>query len=416
MANPIDENSLPGVASTPLIWDGSRRLTEVVVIDDDAPVRDTIVAMVKRLGHTTAGIDPSHDILATVRSINPAVIVLDLSLGRRDAVQVLKELGEARYPGRILLASGRDAETVRRVHAIGLRHGLQMLVPLTKPISGRDIASSLLGANLPAPSEKPVVLFDLPEALAKGWLEVWYQPKVTLKSRTMGGAEALVRLRHPQMGIIPPVSFIPSSTTDAYEAMTAFVVESVARDWGVLKSRGWPLTLSINASIKMIERPSFLEMIRGAWSALSDRPRLIVEVTEDDLIVDMQSAQEIATQLKLYDVDISIDDFGSGYSSFASLRDLPFSELKLDKSFVLGCSTDPKLRAFVEATAALARQFEVRSVAEGIETAEDLAVVEAAGFDIGQGYIFARPKPIAEFLELLDKLKERQRRRKAGAA
>ncbi len=179
MANPLDENTAPvGAALLPLAWDGARRLTEVVVVDDDAPVRDTIVAVVKRLGHATAGIDPSQDILAEVRSINPAVIVLDLSLGRRDAVQVLKELGEAHYPERILLASGRDAETIRRVHAIGVRHGLQMLVPLAKPISSRDIASSLLGADLQAPPEKSIVLFDLAEALTNGWLEVWYQPKV----------------------------------------------------------------------------------------------------------------------------------------------------------------------------------------------------------------------------------------------
>ncbi len=84
----------------------------------------------------------------------------------------------------------------------------------------------------------------------------------------MGGAEALVRLRHPKVGIISPASFIPSATIDAYEAMTAFVIETVAHDWSLLKSRGLPLTLSINASIPMMERPSFVDMIRGAWTGL----------------------------------------------------------------------------------------------------------------------------------------------------
>ena len=145
-------------------------------------------------------------------------------------------------------------------------------------------------------------------------------------------------------------------------------------------------------------------MIRGAWPQFDKRPRLIVEVTEDELITDLRAAQEIATQLKLYDVDISIDDFGAGYSSFASLRNLPFSEIKLDKSFVIGSGSDEKLRAFCAATAALARQLEIQSVAEGIETAADLAAVEEAGFDMGQGYYFARPMPLAGFVALAGKM------------
>ena len=172
------------------------------------------------------------------------------------------------------------------------------------------------------------------------------------------------------------------------------------------------MSISINASISMIQRPAFLDMIRGAWPDSSKRPRLVVEVTEDDMITDLSLAQEIATQLKLYDVDISIDDFGAGYSSFARLRDLPFKEIKLDKSFVIGCGGDDKQLAFCEATAALARQFQIQSVAEGIETADDLAAIERAGFDFGQGYYFARPKPLGEFIELVTKLRSRQRRNK----
>jgi len=263
---------------------------------------------------------------------------------------------------------------------------------------------SLATADLSASSELQAQSFALAAAVEEQRLEVWYQPKLMLGSRALRGAEALVRLRDPNAGIVLPSAFIPGATMDAYEAMTAFVIDSVARDWSFLRRHGLAFTLSINASIKMMQRPSFLEMIRGAWPHFDKRPRLIVEVTEDELITDLRAAQEIATQLKLCDVDISIDDFGAGYSSFASLRNLPFSEIKLDKSFVIGSGSDEKLRPFCAATAALARQFEIQSVAEGIENAADLAVVEEAGFDMGQGFYFARPRPLAEVVELAGKM------------
>src|SRR5207342_147547 len=102
--------------------------------------------------------------------------------------------------------------------------------------------------------------------------EVWYQPKLMLGFRALRGAEALVRLRDTDLGIVLPSAFLPGATIDAYEAMTAFVIDSVARDWSFLRRHGLAFTLSINASIKMMQRPSFLEMIRGAWPQFDKRP------------------------------------------------------------------------------------------------------------------------------------------------
>jgi EAL domain-containing protein (putative c-di-GMP-specific phosphodiesterase class I) len=254
---------------------------------------------------------------------------------------------------------------------------------------------------MPAPIADPSLVFDVREALAKRWLEVWYQPKVNLQRRVLAGAEALLRLRHPMLGIIPPSRFIPSTGSAPYDDMTAFVFETVARDWAILGRLGAKLAVSINASMELVARPSFLDMLTAAWPKMEARPPLIIEVTEGDAMSDLQSARESAIQLRLHGAHLSIDDFGIGYSTFARLRDLPFSEIKLDRTFVLGCSTDPKQKAICEATVGLARQFGILATAEGIEHEADCATIQQLGFDMAQGYFFARPSTFADFRGLL---------------
>ena len=130
-------------------------------------------------------------------------------------------------------------------------------------------------------------------------------------------------------------------------------------------------------------------------------PGLIVEITEDEAISDAELAREVAVQLKLYNVHVSIDDFGSGYSSLARLKDLPFAEVKLDRSFVNGCAHDKTKRAMCQAVVDLARRFDITSVAEGVETTEDLQVLVDVGYDVAQGFLFARPMVSEDFIDLI---------------
>ncbi|MEP7240137.1 MAG: EAL domain-containing protein, partial [Devosia sp.] len=242
---------------------------------------------------------------------------------------------------------------------------------------------------------------SLEAGLDNGWLELWYQPKIDLRSRLVCGAEALIRLRHPVHGVLSPDRFLPAPSDPLYRPLTDFIVERSLKDWVRFASEKMTSRLAINVPASVLQRPDFVSHLRRH---LPDDPRfpgLIVEITEDEAISDPDLAREVAVQLKLYNVQVSIDDFGSGYSSLARLKELPFAEVKLDRSFVSGCSQDKTKRAMCEAVVDLARRFNITSVAEGVETTEDLRVLVETGYDIAQGFLFAPPLMSDDFIRMV---------------
>jgi EAL domain-containing protein (putative c-di-GMP-specific phosphodiesterase class I) len=172
-------------------------------------------------------------------------------------------------------------------------------------------------------------------------------------------------------------------------------------DWSIFAEHRMTNQVAINVPASVLQRPSFVANVRDHLPKHPKFPGLIVEITEDEAISDPVLAHEIAVQLKLYDVHVSIDDFGAGYSSLARLSELPFSEIKLDRSFVHGCADDKEKREMCQSVMDLAKRFEIVAVAEGVETHEDLRVIVEIGYPVAQGFLFAKPMPCAEFVELM---------------
>jgi EAL domain-containing protein (putative c-di-GMP-specific phosphodiesterase class I) len=157
----------------------------------------------------------------------------------------------------------------------------------------------------------------------------------------------------------------------------------------------------VNANLKSLVTLNLAALIRENRPKNAAWPGLILEIPEGEVVDDVGLVHEIATQLRIYGITLAIDDFGEGYSSFARLRELPFGELKLDRSFVEGCADDPHNAGICQAIIELAHQFGVSAVAEGLEDAADVRAIREMGCDVGQGYYFARPMPKAKFLALL---------------
>lgn len=211
----------------------------------------------------------------------------------------------------------------------------------------------------------------------------------------------MIRLRHPREGVVLPGQFLPAPGDPLYRPLTEYVVWQSLRDWAIFARNGMTQRLAINVPASILQRPEFVSNLRRQLPDHPKFPGLIVEITEDEAIRDPELAREIAVQLKLYNVFVSIDDFGSGYSSLARLKELPFVEIKLDRSFVQGCATDHRKRGMCEAVVELARRFHITAVAEGVETEEDLKVLIDIGCDVAQGFLFARPMPSHEFIDLI---------------
>jgi len=239
------------------------------------------------------------------------------------------------------------------------------------------------------------------EALRNNWFEIWYQPKIDLKRKCLAGAEALARIRHPQFGILLPGSFLPDVDENSVAELAQRALLATLSDWSVFEEAGFNLHLAINVPVGVLFKLPIPRLVAEYRPKSPRWPGLILEVTEDQIVRDITVAHEIATQLRVSGITIAIDDFGAGYSSFSSLRDLPFAELKIDHSFVTRCSTDATNAAICQTAIDLAHRFGSAAVAEGVESPADLQALMVMGCDFGQGVLIAPPMPKERFLELL---------------
>jgi EAL domain-containing protein (putative c-di-GMP-specific phosphodiesterase class I)/CheY-like chemotaxis protein len=392
----------------PAIEEGPSALppADAFVIDDEVGICKFVSMTLANLGLTAESYHTASQVIAALERGHPDIVFLDLALEGSDAIEVLRMLGEKRYSGVVQLMSGTSPGLLDDVRRIGARHGLNMRSPLAKPFRGEAVRQAVASAQQDSPPEAtfslaPMIELGLDEALAKGWLELWYQPKIDLRTQALVGAEGLSRCRHPVHGMLSPAAFLPGASEDSLMTLTEHVVLSALSDWCELADAGVPLRIAVNASVGALTSRNLAVLIRENRPKREGWPGLILEVPEGEVVKDVALFHEIATQLRIYGITLAIDDFGEGFSSFARLRELPFGELKLDRGFVDGCAGDPRNAGICRAVIELAHQFGVVAVAEGLEDTADVHVVREMGCDIGQGYIFGRPMPKAVFLPLL---------------
>ncbi|MGB7097995.1 MAG: EAL domain-containing protein [Xanthobacteraceae bacterium] len=239
------------------------------------------------------------------------------------------------------------------------------------------------------------------EALRNNWFEIWYQPKIDLKRKCLAGAEALARIHHPQFGVLQPGNFLPEVDENSIAELAQQAVLATLLDWTMFDEAGFNLHLAINVPVNVLLKLPIPQLV-AEYRPKTDRwPGLILEVTEDQIVRDTALANEIATELRVSGITIALDEFGAGYSSFSSLRALPFAELKIDQSFVIGCATDAANGAICQTAIDLAHRFGSAAVAEGVESSADLQTLMVMGCDFGQGPLIAPPMPKERFLELL---------------
>ncbi|NIZ90758.1 putative bifunctional diguanylate cyclase/phosphodiesterase [Kineococcus rubinsiae] len=230
-------------------------------------------------------------------------------------------------------------------------------------------------------------------------LVLFYQPQLELASGGVVGVEALVRWRHPERGLLPPVAFLDLVEEHGLmDHLTAFLLHRAVGETRGWSAGGRPLRVSVNLSASSLARPGLLAVVDRALAAGALEPgRLVLEVTETTLMADPALALAVTRDLTARGVQLSIDDYGTGYSSLAYLTDLPASELKLDRAFTLRVLGEPRTADIVAATVGLAHRLGLRVVAEGVEDGATLEVLARLGVDETQGYLHARPMPPAEF-------------------
>jgi diguanylate cyclase (GGDEF)-like protein len=243
--------------------------------------------------------------------------------------------------------------------------------------------------------ERLRIAADLRQAIHDGQLVVWYQPQLDATTRRVCGLEALVRWQHPEHGVLAPAMFLPAARrAGLMQALSEEVGRIVVADLVRWRSQGTVPRVALNCGPPELMSGIFIPPLHARLAAVGiSADHLVIEVTEDSFLADPQRARELLNDLRGRGFQISIDDYGTGFSSLSYLHDLPVQELKIDRSFVAGICADPRSRMIVASTFQMAAALGLRTVAEGVENAATAADLIAMGVDVLQGYYISKPLP-----------------------
>lgn len=375
---------------------GRRRMAPRACIADGKPhIRNFLRETLEDLGFIACECDRTGVIGTVLGEQHPDLFVLGLSEGGIAGHSALEALQAMRFDGKVLVFGPRASPMVSAIVAIGEEFGLDMLPLLPTPFSDHDLRDKV-AALLPseAPPNPPV---DVAEAIRADWLELWYQPKIELRSLTLSGAEALVRMRHPHWGTVPPGSFIPDDTDPHFGALSEFVMSRAVRDWRYFVTEYGHVEIAVNLPVTFFQHPNAVENLARRMPNHPAFEGLIVEFKGHELIRHLTLAKQAARHLQLHNIAVAVDDLGAEWPLLMEFDDFPFVEIKVDRSFVAGCADDRLKQSTCRRILDLADGFGARTVAEGVETRPDFLMARELGFDLIQGFFFAKPMEAHKF-------------------
>ena len=379
-----------------LVTFGRRKVRpRVCIVDNKQHVRTFLGETLEDLGFITCECAQVGELGEVLDRRLPDLIVLGLSGGGVEGAEILKRLAARTFDGKVLLLGNRNMPAVVAVRELGEELGLAMLPMLPTPFDDRILRNSV-AALLPIeqPLSSPV---DVAEAVGAGWLELWYQPKLDARTLDVSSAEALIRMRHPNWGVVPPAYFIPDDSDPHSRAPSEFVVGQAVDDWRYFVVRHGHIEIAINLPIEFLQDP---ESLRTLCLLMPDHPAfegLTVEINGTEVLRNLPLLKDIARQLRFHNISLSIDDLGAEWPAFAEIEDLPFVEIKVDRKFITGCADDRLKQMICRRILHLADIVGARTVAEGVETRADFICVREMGFNMVQGFLFAKPMPARKF-------------------
>jgi EAL domain-containing protein (putative c-di-GMP-specific phosphodiesterase class I) len=377
------------------------RQNRLLVLDDEPDICEFIGEVGETLGFEVSLTTQAAEFRRRVASFAPSVVVLDLQMPQADGVEQLRFLGQVACKAKVLLVSGMDSRVLSTAEHLGRSLGLDMLGSQQKPIMLDALESALERALV---SQRAITPADIRRGLEHREFTVYYQPKAsrTAKGWVVDAVEALVRWKHPKLGLVLPDEFVSvAEEHDLIAELTDLVfrdaIENCAR-WG---EREDPLSVAVNFSPRLLtdlDFPDRLNQFIGEFGA--DPTRLIVEVTESAAMIEPATTMDILTRLRVKNFGLSVDDFGTGFSSLKQLYRMPFNEIKIDSSFVREIEADPEARTIVETVVYLAHKLGMTACAEGVENQGTLDILEEIGCDRAQGYLISQPVPAEKIPEI----------------
>ena len=375
---------------------GHRKVTpRVCVADNKKHLRTFLSEALEDLGFVTSECAHASDLAIAVDTQQPDLVVLGVSVNGVEVGEILEVLVRKSFTGQVLVIGQPDTIMVKAVRQIGDEYGIAMLPSLPTPFSAGTLRASLAALLPSEPAPSPAV--DVAEALKAGWLELWYQQKINARTLVPSGAEALVRMRHPAWGVVPPAYFIRDDKDPHYRALSEFVIGRAIEDWYYLLEQQGPVDLSINLPVSFLRDR---DAVRHMCLEMPEHPAfagLILEINSAEVIANLDLVIDVARQVRLHNIAIAIDNVGAEWPSLMGLPSFPFVELKIDHQFVTGCADNRLKQTVCRSIVELAQDNGARAIAQGVETRADFLAAHGMGFDLVQGYLFSKPLGVKKF-------------------
>jgi EAL domain-containing protein (putative c-di-GMP-specific phosphodiesterase class I)/FixJ family two-component response regulator len=377
----------------------------ILILDDDAAVGQTIQWIAESLGFEAEFVTRPEEFFERLEQNSPDIITIDLVMPELDGVEIIRLLTERKCRAKIVISSGRGSRVLEAAQRSASEHGLSIAGVISKPIS-KEALRLLVGegseSNQPqsvetqsaSRDEFEVTAPDLQNALDRHEFILAYQPKIECRSGVTAGFEALVRWKHPDRGIVMPDQFIPvAENAGLIDALTGQIFEQ-SLEWF---SQSFPQSnpkLSLNISAKSLVDIQMADNLSALCQRFQiDTERVVLELTETSAMVDPILSLDLLTRLRVKGFHLSIDDFGTGFSSMVQLVRLPFSEIKVDRSFVMQAPHSSESRSVIKSIVELGHSLGLLVTAEGVENLKTLDYLNSLGCDLAQGYFIARPMP-----------------------
>jgi len=382
-----------------------------LVSEDHDFQRRTLVRMLRGLGainvhEAVDGASALEVLRDPARQID--IVLTDLDMPGMDGIEFLRHLGESASRVSVILISALDRNLIDSIETMTKTYDIKLLGALEKPISPEKLAP-LISLHKPSQSE-PVrpraagptfTLEEIAAALKNNEFEPFYQPKVDLATGQVKGAEALARWRHPQHGFVAPHAFIkPLEDNGLIDPLTWTMLRKSAAFCKMWRATGADVTVSVNLSLNSLGDPQLADRVTALVHDQQIEPRhMVLELTESSATTEIGIALENLARLRMKGFGLSIDDYGTGYSSIQQLSRIAFTELKIDRYFVANAATNEAAMVILESSVDMARKLKITAVAEGAETQEEWRLLRDLGCDLVQGYLIARPMEGVGYLD-----------------
>jgi EAL domain-containing protein (putative c-di-GMP-specific phosphodiesterase class I) len=371
------------------------------IMDEDFAFRQELAKELRRQEIDIVEFSNSSRFMDMIDDQNPEIVLINLNdAAPHECVRALLTLKQCEYSGAVQLFGHCHQKLLESFKTIGADNSLTMLPPLQKPIRIAALRNIIRDRKPGGGSIQPAAV-SLKDALARKIVQFFYQPKFNLKNKTIVGAEVIARVAHPQLGILTPDQFVKGADEEALLDLTRLALVDAVRTSANFHSLGRTLTLAVNITVDAFLRLPIADLVLMHCPERQDWGGLLLEIPERQVVNKIDLLKSRAPKLQQAGVSLAIDNFGRGSFCVSTLNQIPFAEVKIDRSVVEGCAGNPANIKVCKALIQIAHSFDCRAAAVGVSTPEDVQTLNMLDCDVGQGFLLGKPMPAREIEKLV---------------